>query len=909
MTYISTNRFKRTTSIVAILTATFLGTQCAYGADAETVSLEEITVSASRLKKDGFSAPTPVTVVGVEQMEIRGTTNVADILNQIPAFSGSATPTSTNLDSRENGTNGLSLRSLGTNRNLVLVNGRRHVPTNEFGTVNINVIPSIAIERVEVVTGGASAAWGSDAISGVVNIIYEKDLEGFKFDTQYGVSSEGDAQNYRAAFAYGSHFSNDRGHFMVAAEYNDNKGVPKASARDWSEKQYAFFGDSIKENARFFLGSPNGVTLPGGPVGDLEFLPDGTAIPRDIDIDTKGGNFIVGGAGSTLTSNGALSIPVERTNILGTFDYQVTETTNFYMEGSYAESKSLGNLIDSFTFGASILSGNAYLPASVQTLLDDNGLAGFGLYRTNPDIGTIATDAKSKNVRIVTGLNGEMSSDWTWDLYFQYGRSDFSNQQPHNIIKANLAEAVDAIIDPVSGSIVCRSGNPDCTPISLFGSGSPSQAAIDYVSGTGMSDTVLKQHVVAATFSGDLMEGWAGPISTAFGAEYRKESLNRTVDDISDNFGYLITNAQPLAGQFDVKEAFAEVLIPLISPDSTGQELNFNGAVRYTDYSTSGTVTTWKAGLTYEPIADLKIRGTISRDIRAPSIGEVFLETLLLFSNPVNPFTGGSTELVEVFNTGNDTLTAERALTKTIGMVYSPSWLEGFRVSVDWYDIDIEDAISQITEQEIVNRCFAGESNLCDLITFAPDQTIISMERKLLNLAIFRVKGVDFEAQYIQSLDNGATLAFDVLGSYVHSLEGAPNGVDVFDAAGDVGKSNGTGQPHWKARANVTYAQDTWGVNAQVRYVGGGKYDKNLEPEGLPGGFNDISAEYYLDVSARYKFSLAGNDNMELYGGINNAFDNDPPIIPLIFIAPAATNAVLYDVIGRYFYVGVRATF
>src|SRR5690606_7297974 len=237
------------------------------------MQIEEINVTSSRIQRSGFEAPTPVTMIGMEEMELRGVTNVADIINELPGFTGSRTPTSTTLNSRGNGTNALDLRGLGTNRNLVLVNGRRHVPGDEFGSVDLNVIPSLAIQRVEVVTGGASAAWGSDAISGVVNIIYDKTLEGLKFEAQFGIAGEGDAENYRLSMAYGARTADDRGHVLIAADWNDNKGIPFATARKWSNLHPGILqnpadtgpNDGIPAfrmvtNAKLFLGSPNGVT-------------------------------------------------------------------------------------------------------------------------------------------------------------------------------------------------------------------------------------------------------------------------------------------------------------------------------------------------------------------------------------------------------------------------------------------------------------------------------------------------------------------------------------------------------------------------------------------------------------------------------------------------------------------------
>ncbi|WP_081611385.1 TonB-dependent receptor [Kordiimonas gwangyangensis] len=908
----------------AVSTAAILFAVPAYAQDSSTennlLEMEEIVVSSSRIKKSGFEAPTPVTVLGGDDLAARGATNVADIVNELPGFTGTITPTATVLNSRGSATNVLDLRGLGGNRNLVLVNGRRHVPTDEFGVVDINVVPTLAVSRIEVVTGGASAAWGSDAISGVIDIRYDDQLEGLKAEAQYGISDEGDNENYRVSLAFGANVAEGRGHVLIAADYNESKGLPDARGREWSREHWGIIAnpddtgpnDGIAANmfapdVKLFIASPNGVTLPDGTaLGNLEFMPGGTAVSRQLG-DVIGGVFMTGGSGAYFGDQTALAIPLERKNIMAAFNYEVAEGLNFYFEGNAGQSASEGALIDSFIFGETIKSGNPYLPDSVQAEMDASGTDSISLYRTNSEFGAITSVSKTQNLRFVAGFDGEFSNGWTWDVYYQYGRVDFSNQQTNNMIPGNLSLAADVVTDPVTGEAVCASAlsgqNPNCVPINLFGVGSPSAAAIDYVTGTSISDTKLRQDVVAATVNGDLFEGWTGPISTAFGVEYRKESLKREVDDVSEQAGFLITNAQPLEGEYNVKEGFGEVLVPLLNTD-TGQSLSFNGAVRYTDYSTSGTVLTWKTGLTFDPIEELRLRGTISRDIRAPSIGEVFLKTLLLFENIENPFTG-NVDFTKILNTGNSDLQEERALTKTFGVVYSPNWLEGLRLSVDWYDIGISDAIQSISSSAIVQGCFEGDDAFCDLVAFEPDNTIASVTNRLLNLGTYDVRGLDFEAQYQTVLNNGATLGVKLLGSYVYDKNIAPDGANEENYAGDVGAENIFGLPKWKARGNVAYQTEKYGLFANVRYVGAGKYNVLWGPEQLSDEDNNISAQVYVDLSAQYQL----REWIEVYAGVNNVLDNDPPVAPLDFISPQVTNPVHYDVVGRSFYFGVRTQF
>ena len=651
------------------------------------------------------------------------------------------------------------------------------------------------------------------------------------------------------------------------------------------------------------------MTLPLGlPTDNLEFLPDGTAIPRALGI--PGGNLMQGGSGSFLPDRNTLDPPVERTAILGTLDYQFTDNVKFFGEASYTKTDASVALVDAFSFGdVLIFSGNPYLPASVQQTMDDSGVPFLVLFRTFEEFPPITSVNENENTRVVLGLNGDFGESWWWETYYQYGKAEFSNDQTHNLLPANLANAANAVVDPMSGEIICAAnagganGAPGCVPVNLFGMGSPSQAAIDYFTATGMAFTKLKQQVVSASIGGEIFDGWAGPISAAFGAEYRDETLDRTVDENNDNFNFLITNAQPLEGDIDVTELFTEFNIPLLSGD---QDLDFNAAVRWADYSTIGSTVSWKGGLVYQPTESLMFRGSVSQDIRAPSIGETFLETLLLFSDVTNPWTGEQ-DFIEVFNTGNENLSEEKAKTKTVGVVWSPTQ-GNFQASIDWYNIDLDDAIGQIADQEIIDRCFAGATEFCNLIEFAPSGKITRVTNTLLNLGTFEVEGLDIAANYQVPMGNGI-FGLNLLANYVIKKEVAPQGADPVDVTGEVGFASGFGTPEWRANLGATYDQGPWGLFAQVRYTPSGKYDISFGPEQLSPEENSISAQYYFDISGYYNFAVGSLDNLQLYGGVRNLFDRDPPAVPLDFISNVATNSVWYDVIGRRYYIGVRLAF
>ncbi len=895
-------------------------TQTTSSAGEPAAALEELTVTASRIERAGFQAPTPVSVLDASQVEQRGATNIANVINEIPAFTGSITPSSTGLNSRQNGINAVDLRGLGPNRNLVLLNGRRGTPFDEFGIVDLNAVPSLAIGRVEVVTGGASAAWGSDAVSGVVNLIYDEDLEGVKFNAQYGQSEHGDAQDTRLSAAWGTSLNEGRGHFLLAADYNKNTGVPEGRDRDWQRRSPALVNNPantgpndgipqflIRDNAVLFLGSPNGVTLPGvtGTGADnLEFFPNGSAQTRDLGVVS--GNFMLGGSGSRLGDRSALLIPTERYNVLATMQHDLSDNTEVFVEASFAQSKSNGKLVDAFSFGDVVITpDNPYLPASVAALGE-----AFPLFRTFEEVPPISSESKNDNVRFVAGLKGNFATSWKWNASGQYGRTTFSNIQPSNMRVGNLLLAADAVLDPSSGQIVCRAnlgganGAPGCAPINLFGKGSPSEAALGYVFGRGTSDTEIEQTVFAADVGGELFDAWAGPLLGTFGIEYREEKLDRTVNDLNENEEFVIVNAQPLNGKFDVTEGFAEFALPLFKTEQ--QFLDLNAAARFTDYSTVGSVTTWKAGLVYSPVEQLRFRGSLSQDIRAPSIGETFVKNVLLFGNISNPFLPGNpTEFTQTPTQGNPNLKEETAKTTTFGVVYSAG---GFRGSIDWYHIDLTDTIGVLAPQDVVNRCFEGDAALCELVTFNPDGSLFSIAGRNLNLGTFDLKGVDAELRYSFGVGSGE-LNLGLLSSYLIHKEIAPAGGEPLDTAGELGAVSGYGTPDFKATLSVGYDIGDWGSFAQVRYIGSGVYDATYGPEQLSSADNDIGSTAYVDLSTRYDLKNLGFGEVQVFAGIDNVLDKDPQIVPLNFISNSATNGTHYNVIGRRFYVGARMKF
>lgn len=883
-------------------------------------TIDTITVTGSRIQRGGFEAPTPVTVVDAADFESRSTTNVADYLNDLPAFLPTATPTTNTIATGGVG-NFLNLRALGGERTLVLVDGRRHVPTSSVGTVSINMIPALLIERVEVVTGGASAAYGSDAVAGVVNLIFDHDLQGLRGEVQSGMAEEGDNEEWRAALAFGTSFAGDRGHFSIAAEAFDNSGIQYQRDRDWGARDWGIIlnpdyapgnGEPLKRlvpDAGLTIASEGGLILSGSLAG-MQFAPDGSLIPFNPGR-AAGGLVGQGGDGPYAGEQAVLAVPLKRHNVFARARYDLTDSLTGYFEASYAEQESNNrNLVQPFNFGdLFIRADNAFLSPEVRSQLA--GEPGFVFSRLNTDFGFVQANDKVETQRAVAGLTGQFGGGWSWDAYVQYGETDRANVDPGNVIVANLAQAVDAMIDPTTGDPVCRSGAAGCVPINLFGFGAPSQAALDYVHGTASVYTYVEQEVAAASVQGAPFDTWAGPLSVAFGAEYREDSVRTTVDEISLRNGFLIGNQKPVEGSIDVKEVFGEAVVPLLSDLPWAKRVEIDLAARLTDYSTSGSVTTWKSGLSYSVNDALRFRATRSRDIRAPNVFELYTSSGTGFWPVMDPVTGQSL-LVRSTLLPNLDLQPEEADTTVIGIVLQPAFIPGFRFSADHFDIKLNDAISQLTPPDILKRCNDGAAELCDFIQRDVSGSIIAINRSQLNIARRRIRGVDFEAQYSLPLSNFGTqasgvLAFRLLATYTSEIS-YDGGDGKIDQAGALaGEGSLPGLPRWRGYGSISYSDGPLITNLGARFVGSAARDNtdlplDIEPSHFP-------AQVYLEASVQYSLVNAPGRKIQLFGGATNLLDKDPVLTGRDVFFSAATNPLYYDVIGRAYNAGVRVQF
>jgi len=906
----------------------------------DTGPVEDIVVTGSRIARSGFTAPTPVTVVGQERLTQLGLTNIADALNQIPSFRATTTPgTQLYFGGTNVGARTLDLRGLGATRTLVLVDGRRFVSSSTQGTVDLNLIPTSLLERTEVVTGGASAAYGSDAVAGVVNLIINKRLEGIKASANYGLTDRGDGQNYLLSLAGGTSFAGGRGHVVVGGEYEDNKGVGDCYTRGWCAEDWALVSNPNRGTGPGGNGLPATIVAPGakastlapggviasGPLAGIQFDANGTPIPFEFG-SLRGSTYMVGGgnAQNPYYQGIMLAAAVERYATFGHVDYEIADGIEIFAEGSYGQV--IGRNVQGQTrdFGRAISIENPFIPQSIVDQMITAGVSSIPVGRANNDLGFLQGYSRNRTLRASTGFKAEIGGGWSVDGYYQYGRNKTLSSTSNNRIEANWARAVDAVRAP-DGSIVCRSTLTDptngCVAYNIFGENQASQAARNYVSGTSFQTRTLTQHVAALNVAGDVVDLWAGPLSIAAGVEWRKDKVSGDTDPISLGTGWAVASGTRIGGEIEVKEGYIEAVLPLANDLPWAKHAEINGAVRRTDYNTSGAVTTWKLGAVYEPNDWLRLRATRSRDIRAPNINELYSppiqSQLPIFDS--RPGRNNAQNIAQLFTGGNLDLSPEIADTFTAGIVLQPSFGESrLNFSVDYYSIKIDDAISTVGAQTIVNNCAGGTAQFCDFLVTDASNQITRVNIQFLNLNRVETEGVEFAANYRLPLsalgaDSTGALTFNVMATYVSKLATTDSSGVTIDRAGQTGwfVTAGPGVPDWLVDATINYTNGPLSLTAQGKYVPKGSYDAGqVGPEddgydpNLPNSIsrNTVEDRAYLNLSAQYTVPIGENRDVQFFTNVTNVFDQSPPV-------SVRFNPILFDTIGRSYRFGVRVNY
>jgi iron complex outermembrane recepter protein len=859
----------------------------------------EILVTGSRIERAGFNAPTPTTVVGSTDLRMGDRPSVAQVLDDLPQFRATSTPATT-TGNTNNSASTADLRGLGSVRTLTLLDGRRFT-----GSADLSVIPQSIIKRVEVVTGGASAAWGSGAVAGVVNIILDDDLKGLTLGANTGISTRADDPRYSFNATYGTHFADGRGHFMIAGEYLKDKGAFDRDDGSRPNLDSAIFTTSAKQlilanNVNYTIINPGGI-INGGPGARLVFNPNGTLSPLILGSQTNG-SFTVGGNGKSLYDYVAVTSPYNRANIYvrGSFDF--SDAAKIWVDGSYSRIHSNFPFFPQTPIFA-VQQDNPFLTPAARAQLSAIGATyPLTVGRILADIGSTGTlgyESTRRNLEAATGIEGSLGGTWKYSAY--YGHGELRNDQTlyNQSIVSNFANAINAVTSPTTGQPICRIALTDpttaCRPLNLLGAGNASPEAIAYAFGAARQITTTKLDTTGFSLRGDPFSTWAGPVSIAVGGDFRWEGFKTNyIDPISRAGGFTTLNFAPLNGNFNVQEGFGEVVVPLLDAERVAH-IEFNGAARYSHYSNSGGIWSWKAGGTARMFEDLLLRAVYSRDIRSPNTTELFTTRTTNISNVTDPFNGNiSVPNVVRFGGGNPNLTPETSHTLTLGGSYSPSFAKAFSFSADFYKIDIRNVIATLAAQDIINQCFKGNNAACGAIVRDSSGSITTIFGTYLNLASYKTKGLDLEASYLLPMDKisgkmDGSLRFRLLATHVFNLT-INDGVNTYDRAGIVGDTSTFSTPKWRGTGSITYQTNTLGVDLRVRYVGGGKF---ADPTQQPILNNKVTSRTYVDLGFQQQIGA-----FTIFATVNNLFDRDPP-----YVTYATTT---YDMIGRYFSGGVK---
>lgn len=973
----------------------------------------EIVVTGSRIPQPNLNSVAPVTVVSAADIKLQGTTRVEDILNSLPQVFASQGSTVAN---GATGTATVDLRGLGEVRTLVLINGRRLLPGDPTSSAaDLNNIPASLIKRVDVLTGGASATYGADAVAGVVNFIMDTDYTGFKVDSQYslyqnnndtnsglipalqarnfgyptGNSANGGQIDVTATFGVG--FDDNRGHIVAYGGYRKINAVTQ-DTRDYSA-------------CTSQISTANKLTCGGSATSANGTLFDFNSNSYQVG---PGRTFLPGSTPYNFAPTNYYQRPDERYTAGFFAHYDVSDGFKPYMEAMFMDDRSVAQIAPSGDFGNTLTlncdnpllsaqqkgivcapgnlingsignfplagvtdAGGALLPAT--GFIDPTTGAvynkGFAqILRRNVEGGPRRDDLQHTSYRGVIGAKGDLDDAWSYDAYYQYGRTNYAETYTNDFSVARLTKALDVVAGPTGPE--CRSvedgSDPSCVPYDIFSSGNVSQAAINYLSTPGFQRAQVSEQVASASLTGQLgkygiQSPWAHDgVAINIGAEYRKESLNLQTDEefsTGDLSGQGAATL-PVSGSFNVKELFGEVQVPIVQ-DGFVYNLSLDGGYRYSHYKVAGAggfdTNTFKVGVEFAPVKDVLLRGSYNRAIRAPNLQELFAPQHVALDGTSDPCAGdiaadgtvnGNTAAqcaltgvtaaqfgnigpnpAAQYNGiigGNINLKPEKSTTKSFGVVLQPRWIPHLAVSVDYYDINVKNAIQTFGEDTILKSCISGgDPAICGLINrdakgslwLTPQGSVTDLPT---NIGGLHTKGLDVNASYSMEIGDIGSISASVVGTYTQKFL-TDNGISpVYDCAGLYGTTCGNPRPKWRHKARLTYTSPSGiGFSAQWRYVGKVALDLAQDNPSLSGAFAPhdarIGAQSYFDLAVTARIG----DHYNFRLGMDNIFDKEPPIVSANGSASACqavfcngnTYPGVYDALGRYIYAGISLEF
>lgn len=937
----------------------------------DTTSLDRVEVTGSRLSQVDIEGASPVTVLDRSDIQRTGLNDLSEVIRQLPSITGS--PLSTQTNNGGSGATRADIRGLGVNRTLVLINGRRDISGGDFST-----IPVAIVERIDVLKEGASAIYGADAVSGVINVITRQDFQGAELLANYGRSFElvdnpaadevgdpglsgSDGDTKRVSFVFGS--VADKSSYVFGIEYNEQDPVFQGNVDSIQFQRELGVGD-LDDYLAAGLGS-FGVDLDGD--GDDGLVPTGSSRTLGGLFRTPDGVFtrdLQSGElrpfdSSTDLYNFApvnyVQTPFERTNLFVQGDYDLFDNVNAYVESRYTNRRSAqllaplpydsrtnpGALLPSVPGRTGVAGSNVYNPF---------GLDLVDVRRRVSETGGRLFEQEVNQIQLNTGLRGsfgDLAPTWEWDVSWQWGRRARIDTDVGQFSGARLAQALGPSFFDADGNAVC--GTPEapisgCVPLNLFGgAGTISQDQLDYVTVALNDRRTTKRQVLNATLQGDLFELPAGPVATAFGYEFRKEEFSFIPDSGKATDAVTGSTAGPTEGEYDVDSFFAEVAIPLLSQVPGAELLELSGGFRYDDYSTIGDTGNLQGAIRWQPISGLLIRGSYSEVFREPNVQELFSSSAENFPSFQDVCSNGvlgdpnapdlyatltpeqqsrcsltgvpqggffqTDRQIRSFVVGNPNVGPETGETWTVGAAFSPDFLPGFSITVDYWEVDLDGAITIIAAGNVVSQCVvSGDLDRCDDITRFSTGDVDNILTPRENIGGESASGVDIGLNYSTNTDWGL---FDsrLLLTYLDERESVVNDSTV-DAAGRFERRNGLPRgvyPEWKGNFNVDWSYGNFGASVNVDYLGSvDEFDLDSLDQGIPNDqafLQKVDAEWYVDFSARYNFPWGSRVTF----GINNVFDNDPPYIIGEFNANTDTDT--YRLLGRSWFAEIQHSF
>ncbi|WP_109125327.1 TonB-dependent receptor [Dyella sp. C11] len=928
--------------------------------------LEAINVTGTRISNINVISAVPTTVMTAEDIKSSGAVNVGDLLTTMPQLASTYTMGNSTRYIGTAGVQKMDLRNLGSARSLVLVNGRRFVGASAGDTsVDVNMIPVAWIERVEVITGGASAVYGADAVTGVVNFILKKNYQGAQLSAQYGDSEHGGYSPRSITLSGGMNFAQNRGNIAASVEHaqSDNLEFPDR----FGNKSYSTIktpngptDTALFNNAGSYT-ITNGGTFSLGRSTELGkryvFNPDGSVRSQRFDgiADDTGRCQDC----DRLDTNQVLELmpKYNRTTVNGVATFDITPEQHLYAEGTYSNNQVKVWRQPAFGSGGTayiITRDNPYISPSLASLMDANGKKSLAVSRFDVDAGRRGEDTSRNTSRIVLGSNGVITGDWQYDGYVDYGVTDETRHNLNNRIRDRFNASIDAVRDPSTGNIVCRSTlNPNainvnagrvldpialgggCVPTSIFGTGAIDPAAAQWFNTTTTTKTHLTQFVGGGTVTNNnlfQMPWEAGAASLVGGAEFRRETSRQDTDPL-DQQGLTFLNAIPSSsGAYNVKEGFIEFAAPLITGRTGAQSLSFDTAARFSDYSSFGHTKAWRWGLDWSITSDVRLRGTMSTAVRVPNIDELYSgQTQNYFSvtdpcstnqikNGKDPsvraanclalgvpsgWTSSNSATIPGLSGSNPDLQPETGKTWTAGIVLTPTFLEGLSLSADYWNIKLTNAISSPSGQQTANNCVDSTTGINTIYCQSALRDAVTHELNYIstieqNISELSTSGIDFNVNYGTAIGNGrfntSLNATRVIAYTEHPFQ--------IDPTYTIQDNGVLGFPEWKATLYNTYGIGSWAFNWNIRYFSSMLRVTNESYASNPTQTTPIRAGAGFFNDAKVSYSVP-NSGWQIYGGITNVFDRNPPTN----IFGTTFGGGLYDAIGRAYYAGFNYKF